>query len=106
MAERRGPPRCIDVDRHADRLAGVRARHGVNEVELRGVIDHERDARCRGFIAHQARDAGPVGRRVAEHDVVVIVREPERLRERERENAPVTGDAEHCINHRTHAHGF
>ena len=61
------------------------------------IISVTRDASSSS--AASRRERGPVDGRVADHDVVDVAGQPERLRQREREDARVTRQREHPADH-------
>ena len=73
-------------------LAAARRKYGVDEVELRRGVDHERHARGELGRRRQPADGYPVDARVADHDVVDGLGQPERFGE---------GVGEHAVESRT-----
>jgi hypothetical protein len=79
------PPAGIDVDAHPHRRARASA-GGGDRVEVLRAVDHHRDALARR-PGGQRLQGGAIDRRIGDHDVVVILGQPQRLRECERQHA-------------------
>ena len=76
---------------------------GVDQVELRDRVDHQRDALGGALVRGERRDAAPVGGRVAEHDVVHGRGEPQRLAEGVGEHPGPAGQREDGLDRLPHA---
>jgi hypothetical protein len=59
---------------------------GGDRVEVLGTVDHHRDALPRR-PGGQRRQGGAIDCRIGDHDVLVILGQPQRLRECERQHA-------------------
>ena len=112
--ERRAPTRIRPLSGRHDasrsrqtRIASAisrRAADAVDELELLDVVDHDRHLRGRAGIGGQLAQGAPVRRRVRDDEVLEAVPvQPERLGEREREDARVARAPEDVVEQRTAA---
>jgi hypothetical protein len=106
VAEARCTPRGVGVDGHADLRSGAWCRHGVDEVELGEVVDHEGDSSRRPLVRRERRDGRAVGGRIPHDDVIVRLGQPERLRQGEGEDALIARHRQGRIDRLAHAHGL
>ncbi len=91
-------PRRVGVDRDADLGTPGRRNERVDEIELCDVVDHERHPRGGELVGGETPKRGAVDTRVAQDHVVMRLGEPERLGEREGEDAAVSGKRERRVD--------
>ena len=88
------PPAGVDVDAHAHRPAAVR-----DQVELLAAVDHQRDPVTRGALRKLPQRRAIHGRVRDHHVVGARLGQPQRLRQRERED-PLESRAQRAVGER------
>ena len=96
----------VDVDAQAQRGAvGLRGAGG--ELDLRDVVDHQRDGRGGDGVGREGVEGTGVDGRVAQQDVVdTLSDQPERLAQRVPHDTGEPGLREHPVEHVPHADGL
>jgi hypothetical protein len=102
------PPRCVEIETHADGLAVTRCDHVVQKVDLIGRVDHHRDRGGECRVGGQLPQAGAMRGRVSHEHIVrdAAADEPDRLRQGVGHHALPPGPLEHATDEITAAYGL
>jgi hypothetical protein len=101
----RDDQRGVEVDGHA--YGGGRgADRGLDQRQPLSAVDHQGDPRELLLILRESGERGSVGGRVADHDVVVSLGQPQRLEQREGQDPLVSLAGEHPVDQRPAAYGL
>ena len=104
VTERGRAPGGVRVDRDAHLAARGRGGDGVQKVQLRRVVDHDRHPRRGALVCREAGERRAIGRGVAHDDVVMGLGEPQRLGQCVGQQPRVAGQRKRGVEDLPHAH--